>query len=223
MKATIITIAMIDAEELRSRLLRQKTTIPRFRIPYSEADTAKVLEATYESEVRFRHRNYQADAATKGNIAAVAELLCDESKFGIMLCGNCGNGKTTMMYAIRNLVNYLSRMGAITIGNTRPELEVMDAMSIVKRAKDDELMNIATKQMLGIDDLGNEPAEVMNYGNVVNPLAELLEIRYKRQLYTIVTTNLIPKQIREKYGARVADRLNEMFGVVIFKNSTYRK
>ena len=214
---------MIDAEELRSRLLRQKTTIPRFRIPYSEADTAKVLEATYESEVRFRHRNYQADAATKGNIAAVAELLCDESKFGIMLCGNCGNGKTTMMYAIRNLVNYLSRMGAITIGNTRPELEVMDAMSIVKRAKDDELMNIATKQMLGIDDLGNEPAEVMNYGNVVNPLAELLEIRYKRQLYTIVTTNLIPKQIREKYGARVADRLNEMFGVVIFKNSTYRK
>ena len=214
---------MIDAEELRSRLLRQKTTIPRFRIPYSEADTAKVLEATYESEVRFRHRNYQADAATKGNIAAVAELLCDESKFGIMLCGNCGNGKTTMMYAIRNLINYLSRMGAITIGNTRPELEVMDAMSIVKRAKDDELMNIATKQMLGIDDLGNEPAEVMNYGNVVNPLAELLEIRYKRQLYTIVTTNLIPKQIREKYGARVADRLNEMFGVVIFKNSTYRK
>lgn len=128
-----------------------------------------------------------------------------------------------MMYAIRNLVNYLSRMGAIAIGNTRPELEVMDAMSIVKRAKDDELMNIATKQMLGIDDLGNEPAEVMNYGNVVNPLAELLEIRYKRQLYTIVTTNLIPKQIREKYGARVADRLNEMFGVVIFKNSTYRK
>ena len=214
---------MIDAEELRSRLLRQKTTIPRFRIPYSEADTAKVLEATYESEVRFRHRNYQADAATKGNIAAVAELLCDESKFGIMLCGNCGNGKTTMMYAIRNLVNYLSRMGAITIGNTRPELEVIDAISIVKRAKDDELMNIATKQMLGIDDLGNEPAEVMNYGNVVNPLAELLEIRYKRQLYTIVTTNRIPKQIREKYGARVADRLNEMFGVVIFKNSTYRK
>lgn len=182
-----------------------------------------MLEAAYESEVRFRHRNYQADAATKGNIAAVAKLLCDESKFGIMLCGNCGNGKTTMMYAIRNLVNYLSRMGAITIGNTRPELEVMDAMSIVKRAKDDELMNIATKQMLGIDDLGNEPAEVMNYGNVVNPLAELLEIRYKRQLYTIVTTNLIPRQIREKYGARVADRFNEMFGVVIFKNSTYRK
>ena len=214
---------MIDAEELKSRLLRQKTTIPRFRIPYNEADTAKVLEAAYESEVRFRYRKYQADAATKNNIAAVAKLLCDESKFGIMLCGNCGNGKTTMMYAIRNLVNYLSRMGAIAIGNTRPELEVMDAMSIVKRTKDDELMNIATKQMLGIDDLGNEPAEVMNYGNVVNPLAELLEIRYKRQLYTIVTTNLIPKQIREKYGARVADRLNEMFGVVIFKNSTYRK
>ena len=216
-------MAMIDAEELRSRLLRQKTTIPRFRIPYNEADTAKVLEAAYESEVRFRYRNYQADEATKSNIAAVAKLLCDESKFGIMLCGNCGNGKTTMMYAVRNLVNYLSRMGAIAIGNTRPELEVVDAMSIVKRAKDDELINIATKQMLGIDDLGNEPAEVMNYGNVVNPLAELLEIRYKRQLYTIVTTNLIPRQIREKYGARVADRLNEMFGVVIFKNSTYRK
>ena len=77
--------------------------------------------------------------------------------------------------------------------------------------------------LLAIDDLGKEPAEVMNYGNIINPMVELIEKRYKRQLFTLATTNLTPRQIREKYGARMADRFNEMFNVVIFKSESYRK
>ena len=77
--------------------------------------------------------------------------------------------------------------------------------------------------MLAIDDLGTEPAEVLDYGNVFNPAIDLLSARYTDQLFTVVTTNLTPKQIREHYGDRIADRFNEMFERIVFDNSTYRK
>ena len=76
--------------------------------------------------------------------------------------------------------------------------------------------------MLSIDDLGVEPSEVLDYGNVLSPVIELLSRRYNAQLFTIVTTNLTPKQIREHYGERIADRFNEMFERIVFENSTYR-
>ena len=77
--------------------------------------------------------------------------------------------------------------------------------------------------MLGIDDLGEEETTMMDYGNRVTPVIDLLSHRYDRMLFTMVTTNLTPKEIREKYGARIADRFNEMLEVIRFKDISYRK
>ena len=57
---------------------------------------------------------------------------------------------------------------------------------------------------------------------MLNPAIDLLSARYTDQLFTVVTTNLTPKQIREHYGDRIADRFNEMFERIVFDNSTYR-
>ena len=76
--------------------------------------------------------------------------------------------------------------------------------------------------MLGIDDLGTEPLEVLDYGNVLNPVVDLLMKRYDEQLFTLITTNLRPQEIREKYGERMADRFNEMMEKIIYKNVSYR-
>jgi DNA replication protein DnaC len=37
-----------------------------------------------------------------------------------------------------------------------------------------------------------------------------------------VTTNLKPAEIRERYGDRIADRLNEMMVKIIYRNDSYR-
>ena len=76
--------------------------------------------------------------------------------------------------------------------------------------------------MLAIEDIGREPAETLDYGNVLSPIVDLLEYRYDQQLYTIVTTNLKPQEMRSHYGDRIADRLNEMFDKVIFQDGSYR-
>ena len=81
---------------------------------------------------------------------------------------------------------------------------------------------IKTIPLLAIDDLGTEPREILDYGNVLNPIVDLLTKRYDEQLFTIFTTNLTLVQIREKYGDRIADRLNEMMDIIEFTNPTYR-
>ena len=100
----------------------------------------------------------------------------------------------------------------------------MDAKDVTQIAKDyDDLQELRSEELLAIDDLGKEPTEVLDYGNVLNPVIDILEYRYNRQLFTVVTTNLTPKEIREKYGARIADRFNEMLHVIRFQDISYRK
>jgi DNA replication protein DnaC len=84
---------------------------------------------------------------------------------------------------------------------------------------------------LGIDDMGKEPKEVLDYGNVCNPVIDLIEYRYDKQLTTFITTNLPPKSDSEKkivgidthYGVRIADRFNEMIEKIVFNDGSYRR
>lgn len=216
-------MVQINVELLKSRLLNQKTTAARFEIPLTESELAESLEASYINEVEYRHRRYVADENMKKRFSEVARVIKSNDKFGILFCGQCGNGKTTMMYAIRNLFNLLSRSNGIEGEYSRKEIVVWDSSKIAMLAKDGDITQVATTPLLAIDDLGKEPGEIITYGNVVTPMVDLIEQRYKKQLFTIATTNLLPKQIGEKYGARIADRFNEMFHKVVFDNQTYRR
>ena len=99
---------------------------------------------------------------------------------------------------------------------------IVDAKDIVTTKNEKDKRNLRSRPLLAIEDMGREPTEVLEYGNVLNPVIDLLEYRYDAQLFTMITTNLNPSEIRQKYGARIADRFNEMFERVIFKNQSYR-
>lgn len=181
-----------------------------------------MLTASYKAEVEYRHRQFVADQETKANIDSFAAFLTsDTSKFGVMFCGTCGNGKTTLLFAFQSLLYYLVERGMI---DSRFGISVVDAKDVQRQAKEIKLFqNLRSSEMLAIEDMGREATEILDYGNIINPVIDLLEWRYNEQLFTMITTNLTPSQIREKYGARIADRLNEMFENIIFKNSTYRR
>lgn len=189
----------------------------------TEKQATDVLLAAYKAEVEYRHRNFIADERTKENCRKLAAFLtADGSKFGVMFCGICGNGKTTLLYAFRSAMNYLSDRGAF--GSDRKGIRITDAREIAAYAKEPKnFYEMRTAPMLGIEDMGREATEVMDFGNVLNPVIELLEYRYNQQLFTLITTNLKANEIRKKYGDRIADRFNEMLEVIIFGNTTYRK
>jgi DNA replication protein DnaC len=67
-----------------------------------------------------------------------------------------------------------------------------------------------------IDDLGTEDCPIVKYGTATNLMADVLDRRYYRGFMrhgvrTIVTCNLTDKQLKDRYGVRIDDRMNEMF------------
>lgn len=209
---------------MRQNLLRQRITRERFKFPLIQEQAEDVLMAAYQAEIDFRHRTFEDDEQTRENIKRVAKFLTDDNqKFGMIFLGLCGNGKTTMLYAFQQSVNYLNRQ-KLFADSSQIGIQIMDAKEIAGIAKDvKEFRTIKNRPMLAIEDMGREPTEVLDYGNILNPVIDLIEYRYDAQLFTIITTNLNPEEIRAKYGARVADRFNEMLEKIVFKNKSYRK
>lgn len=197
----------------------------RFRFDMIAQDAAELLAAFYTLEVEKRGKVAIMDENTSERICNIAAKLTSKfPKFGLMLCGTCGNGKSTMIYALQAMINYLNNRGHFTfLEDYKVGLRIMDAYDITRAAKDEDLWaKIKNHPMLAIDDLGKEPQEIVNYGNLISPMIELIEHRYNKQLFSIFSTNLVPKQIREKYGTRIADRCNEMLDVEIFNDISYR-
>ncbi len=201
---------------MMSRLLARKTTIPRFRLDVTEAQAYDLLTAAYEAEVVNRHMVFKLDGQTKGHIMQAAAALTKVDKFGIAFCGEVGNGKTSLMSAICNLTAYLFS----NEDKYFRKVKATDIVPIYENRK--EFRVLCEQELLAIDDLGCEPVEVQSYGNILTPTIELLMARYEMQLYTMVTTNIEPGKIKERYGERIADRLREMMCIIPFTNKTYR-
>ena len=138
-----------------------------------------------------------------------------------MLCGIPGNGKTTLMNAISRVFRLFSFKNAFEEDVYMRSVSAIDVANTAK-TNYERYKKMCYEPMLAIDDFGEEPAEVLEYGNVLSPITELLSIRYKEQFLTVLTTNTAANKIRERYGARIADRFNEMMKVIIFTNPSYR-
>ena len=193
----------------------------RFSLPYEENQIIDILTASMIAEVRYRGGEYVSTPGIEKAIEVTAAWLHGGGKTGMLYCGRCGNGKTTLMRAVMTLTGYVA---AIDIDGTPMSLRYTTARDIAHCSISEQgtYERLCKCPMLAIDDLGTEPTEVLDYGNVTNPAIDLLSRRYDEQLFTMISTNLAPKEIREKYGDRIADRFNEMFARVVFNEKSFR-
>lgn len=203
-------------------LLEQRTMRENFRFPITDVQAQTFLKAAYKFEVYKRGINFVDDERTNNHINELAKFLTSKSqKFGIMICGTYGNGKTTLVKCLQTAIGLMASKDILDV---RTHLEIYKEIEIIKLHNDYErYRNVCRKDLLAIDDLGNESTEVVNYGNITYPVVEMLEFRYDERLFTVITSNLTPSQIRKKYGDRIADRFNEMMFVINYKDEkTYR-
>jgi DNA replication protein DnaC len=196
-----------------------------FSINAEAADVANVICYFYEQRVKDRNREFMLDDPTRANILRMAEILVDakSSKFGVVLCGTFGNGKTTMLYAVRKTIHYYFEQGVISFKDFQSAIPLLPVKEVVIKAKDDKgFRELKTQDILMIDDMGTEPKEVMDFGTVATPIVDLLEARYNYMKFTFVTTNLTASELSQKYGPRLADRFREMFHIMGYEHPSYR-
>ena len=187
-----------------SALQRRKGTMPRFNLLLNEEEAYKSLMMAIKVEVVYRHKEFVTNDELEAQVRCLSAFLTQEnSKFGILLAGGCGNGKTTIIKALQNLINALRI--PTPYNDKEYAMRIIDAKSLVATCKSnyEDWKRLIYQDLLAIDDLGTEPREVMDYGNIINPTVDILTRRYENQLFTIISTNLTPPQISQVYGERI--------------------
>ena len=190
-------------------------------------------------EVAHRYRQFFATEDYKRHLWDIAKwLTSDASTFGLFLCGGAGNGKTTILRALQNLVNYLRSDEGYSSETGHPikGYMIVSAKDLVLLAKaynnptkDNEsdvykFKRLRKMEILAIDDLGTEPRESIHYGDFVTAAMDVISYRYEEQFCTLASSNLAADEISKYYDERIADRFREMMHIINFgTEKSFRK
>ncbi len=194
-------------------------------LPIENREAKNALYGYYKREVERRKNEFVMTDELKQQISEVGDFLTTETRYyGLFLPGSIGNGKTTMLKAIRDLLIYLVENDRIRYCEGDKYPRFVTARDMANIAKDaDEFRSLKTTKYLILDDLCEEPAEVLSFGNYIYPFVELLEYRYEQMLPTFISSNFGAVDIEEKYhSARISDRMKEMFKIISFKEESFR-
>lgn len=187
----------------------------RYALPLSYPECLDALRASYYAEVSRRGFRVLETGKLENCLRTVAKCLVSPApKWGMAFLSDPGCGKTTMVRAIQHLFNGLGLKDVMSGQSevTTQKVGMFNARTINDYYESDKgyFDQIANASMVAIDDLGAESKGKMIYGQVYFPVNELIEYRYSRQLYTIITSNLTKEKMASIYGARFFDRITEM-------------
>jgi len=181
-----------------------------------------LLYGIYKLEVERRGFNFRPTEETINNIKLASNWLTNrKSRSCLALMGNVGNGKSTLMHAIKRLIWTLSQEEREGYKHNLEEIRADDLTEIAKNGL--EFNKWKRVELLAIDDAGLEPSVIKVWGNEKNPFVDLIYSRYDNQLFTIITTNLNESEFLDKYGIRISDRFAEMFDQIAFNNKSFRQ
>lgn len=148
------------------------------------------------------------DAVWLDEYEKVAEWLTDNKGRGLFMYGNCGRGKSILgRYVLPAIIlNYCERV-----------VNVFDMQEL-----NTNLDFALTKRLISLDDVGTEEASV-KYGERRMAFPEIIDAAEKYGKLVIISTNLDEKELRERYGDRVIDRIKSLTFRVCFKGKSLRK
>ena len=130
---------------------------------------------------------------------------------GVIFAGKVGCGKTLLMTAYVLLANSMARK----------QITMYHANELCDYVREQGIKEIDRKPLF-IDELGREPNEVIDFGNVKKPIVELLAKRYERGARTYATTNYKIQSLEEKYGQYIVSRIQEMCNYILIPGDSRR-
>lgn len=145
------------------------------------------------------------------------------NKKGLLVYGDYGVGKTMFFKIIREMGKELSfthNYNGLYFSQTSAPFLVEEYMQSTKKTYNGNFdINRYYKGRLYIDDLGAERKAF----NDVELLDSILFERHRNNALTFITSNYTPSQIMQRYGARIGDRLPEMFNIIKWEGESFRE
>ena len=134
---------------------------------------------------------------------------------GLIMCGLTGLGKTHLSLAI---ANEIISNGFCATYQTAAEITRKMSDQYFKKDQTNQINMITEPDLLILDDIGSEFDSAFNKSTIF----EIINIRTSKKLPLIISTNLSPKQLEEKYGQRVASRIFSSLNTLFFKGTDNR-
>ena len=183
-----------------------------------KCDLPYLMMAFHKSIVESRKIPYCQPDECKEQLKYIYRWFKQDKRCSLLLYGNVGSGKTTMLRMMEEIFKYLIPKDALSITFATAD----EAFEAYLRREGDFINSICEKDILLLDDLGAEPVKCMKDCMERYPMIYLLSERYDKGLITIVSTNLNQEEITKRYGVRIWDRICENYGRLSFRNGTYR-
>lgn len=223
-----------EAEKFRKKiaLLREKTKCSQTGAKYPTIGTT-----TCNTEFLEQHGIYKRfwdvtidnikkrgipDAAAQ-NVSIVCDYIKNIEKHvqkgqGFIFLGGVGTMKTTLAIAVLRFYLEKKKQGYFI-----PMVSLLDTLNSMRERHDGGLMNFENKirntPLLVLDDLGAEYDHTFIQAKVDAIIAE----RYNRMKATIITSNLPPKDILDRYQLRIFDRLKATNKLLVFNGPSLRQ
>ena len=134
----------------------------------------------------------------------IIDWLSDTNGRGLMLMGECGLGKSTIL-------NYV--IPAIFRTKTNKLLTSTPAKELGEIER-------SSASFIIIDDLGTESIK-NDYGTKIDAVADAISYAEDSSKTLLITTNLASKALKERYDERTLDRLRKC-KVVVIKGKSFR-
>ena len=134
----------------------------------------------------------------------IIDWMVDTKGRGLMLMGECGLGKSTILNFV---IPAIFRTKTNKILRSVPAKE----LGAVDRNK---------APFIIIDDLGTESIK-NDYGTKIDAVADAISYAEESSKTLLITTNLTPQALKERYDERTLDRLRKC-KVVIIKGKSFR-
>lgn len=179
----------------------------------------------FKNLVEARERKVVITEEWKKLMQEVNEWVYNQPTSTLLLTGGVGNGKTTILRTINDLINLkkFETVGGNESGGQPVTCQFWNAKELFAELQNKQQFDkISRLPVLAIDDFGTEPVEYMAFGNATNPLTDLLFKRYERMNTTLITSNLSSKSMKEKYDERLTDRFREMTTKINVTIPSYR-
>lgn len=206
------------AAQVASLATRETPSEDRDKIDAPMAEVEQRLLLCYKSAMRISYGGMDPAPSTLGTVQRIAAWMTGGRRPGLMLTGEVGTGKTTMMRAMRDVLRSYGREAKMFIASDFRALFVDN-----EELTNDQILGGRWCRFLLLDDVGTEAREIRDFGNVIWPFPRIVEARYNKALPLIFTTNLSADAIAQEYGSRVWDRLRQMCDVVTYNDESFRQ
>lgn len=145
---------------------------------------------------------------------------------GLYIAGPTGSGKTLLTKVLRKFADvcdahvktfgYAYRLGGF--------VDVRADEIVAEVARTGDLSSWVTAPVLCVQDVGAEPVEALYMGNRIPVIRQLIERRADRDGgLLIITSNVLPSDLADRYGDRVASRIPELCNLIVMAGSDRRR